>query len=93
MANSQLKPTYYIKASRMSRNSCCSHVSHYNGHIYQQCASSPILSYPLVASSMSDKQINKIQQIIHPRVIACKGFNRNLLKVLRYGEHELSGIV
>ena len=76
----------------MSRNLCCSHLSHYNGHIYQQCVSNPILSYPLVASSMSDKQIDKIQQIIHPQVIACKGFNRNWPKALRYGEHELSGL-
>ena len=43
------------KASRMSRNLCCSHLSHYNGHIYQQYVSNPILSYLLVSSSMSDK--------------------------------------
>ena len=41
---------------------------------------------------MSDKQINKIQKIIHPQVIAYKGFNRNWPKALRYGEHEFSGI-
>ena len=44
------------KANRMSRNLCCSHLSHHNGHTYQQCVSKPILSYPLVASSMSDKK-------------------------------------
>ena len=39
---------------------------------------------------MSDKQINKIRQIIHPQVIACKRFNRNWPKALRYGKYELS---
>ena len=41
---------------------------------------------------MSDKKIDKIQQIIHPQVIACKGFNHNRPKAIRYGEHEFSGI-
>ena len=82
----------YENARRISRNLCCSHLSHYNGHIYQQCVSNLILSYPLVASSMSDKKINKIQQIIHPQVIVYKGFNRNWPKALPYGKHELSGL-
>ena len=41
---------------------------------------------------MFDKQINKIQHIIHPQVIACKNFNRNWPKALKYGKHEFSGI-
>ena len=93
MANSQLKSKKLCeKAKRRSRNLWCSHISHYHGHTYHQWFSNPLISYSLVASSMSDKQINKIQQIIHPQVIACKDFNRNWTKALRYGEHELSGI-
>ena len=69
----------------MSRSLCCSHLSHHNGHTCQQSMSNSILLYPLVVSYMPDKQINKIQQIIHPQVIACKGFNRNRPNALRYG--------
>lgn len=52
----------------ISRNLWFSHLSHYHGHIYQQCVSNPILSYPIVALSMSDKQLNKVRKLYTPKL-------------------------
>ena len=60
---------------------------YYYAHIHQLCSIHPKLTYPLVASSMSNKQLKSIQSIIHPSVIASKGFNRNWPEGLRYGNH------
>ena len=65
---------------------------HYYGHIHQLCSINPKLTYPLVASSMSNKQLKSIQSIIHPSVIASKGFNRNWPEGLRYGNHNYCGL-
>ena len=64
----------------------------YYGHIHQLCSINPKLTYPLVASSMSNKQLKSIQSIIHPSVIASKEFNRNWPKRLRYGNHRYYGL-
>ena len=41
---------------------------------------------------MSNKQLKSIQSIIHPSVIASKGFNRNWPEGLRYGNHKYCGL-
>ena len=61
---------------------------HYYGNLYQQCSINPKLSYPLLASSLTDKQSDSIQKIIHSSVIAAKSFNRNWHIPLRYGKHK-----
>ena len=43
------------KANRISRKLTCCHMPHYYGHIHQMCSINPKLTYPLVASSMSNK--------------------------------------
>ena len=43
---------------------------------------------PLLASSLSDKKLYSIQKRINPSVIVAKGFNRNWLIPLRYGNHK-----
>ena len=63
----------------------------YYGHIYQLCSINPKLTYPLVSASMSNKQLKSIHSIIHPSVIASKGFNRNWSEGLRYGNHKYCG--
>ena len=75
------------KANSISKKLNCYHMPHYYGHIHQLCSINPKLTYPLVASSMSNKQLKSIQSIIYPSVIASKGFNRNWPEGLRYGNH------
>ena len=75
------------KVNNISRKLNCCHMPHYYGHIHQLCSINPKLTYPLVASSMSNKQLKSIQSIIYPSVIASKGFNRNWPEGLRYGNH------
>ena len=41
---------------------------------------------------MSNKQLKLISSIIHPSVIASKGFNRNWPEGLRYGNHKRCGL-
>ena len=65
---------------------------HYYAHIHQLCSINPKLTYPLVASSMSNKQLQSIHSIIHPSVIASKEFNRNWPEGLRYGNHHYCGL-
>ena len=65
---------------------------HYYAHIHQLCSINPKLTYPLVASSMSNTQLKSIQSIIHPSVIASKGFNRHWPEGLRYGNHKYCGL-
>ena len=49
-------------AKELSRKlSTCHMPSHY-GHLYQQCSTNPKRSYPLLASSLSDKQLDSIQK-------------------------------
>ena len=59
-------------AKDLSRKLSTCHMPHQYGHLYQQCSINPKLSYPLLASSLSDRQIESIQNIIHPSVIAAK---------------------
>ena len=61
-------------------------------HLYQECSINPKLFYPLLASLISDKQLDSIQKIIHPSVIVAKGFNRNWPKPLRHGKHNYCGL-
>ena len=56
------------------------------------CSINPKLTYPLFAFSMSNKQLKSIHSIIHPSVIAIKGFNRNWPEGLRYGNHKYNGL-
>ena len=63
------------KANNISRKLNCCHIPHYYGHIHQLCSINPKLTYPLVASSMSNKQLRSIQSIIHPSFNASKGFH------------------
>lgn len=65
------------KTKSLSRKISCNHIDHYYRHVYQQYVTNAELSYPLVASSMSNKKVNRIQKIIYPSVIACKGYNRH----------------
>ena len=64
-------------AKDISRKLSTCHIPHQYGHIYQQCSIDPKLSYPLLASFLTDKQIDSIHKLIHPLVIASKGLNRN----------------
>ena len=41
---------------------------------------------------MTNKQLESIHRIIHPSVIASKGFNRNWPEGLRYGNHKYCGL-
>ena len=62
------------------------------GYTYYQCSINSKLGYPLVATSLRNKQINSIQKVFHPAVIVCKGFNRKWPVVLRYGNTIYSGL-
>ena len=79
------------KANNISRTLNCCHMPYYYGHIHQLCSINPKLTYPLVSASMSNKQLKSIHSIIHPSVIASKGFNRNWSEGLRYGNHKYCG--
>ena len=65
---------------------------HYYGHIQQLCSINPKLTYSLVVSSMNNKLLKLIHSLIHPSVIASKGFNRNWPEGLRYGNHKYCGL-
>lgn len=41
---------------------------------------------------MDDQQLNKIQNKVHPEVIASKEFNRNWSHKIRYDWHKYSGL-
>ena len=80
------------KANKISRKLKCCHMTHYYGHIHQLCLINPKLTYPLVASSMSNKQLKSIYNIIHSSVIVSKGFTRNWPEGLRYSNHQYCGL-
>ena len=82
----------FAKVKKISRNLCYSHFSYCLGDTYQQYVSNSRLSYPLVASSRIDKEINEIQKIINPQIIVSKEFNRYWPTELRYGKHQCSGL-
>ena len=65
---------------------------HHYGHLNQQSSINPKLSYPLLASSLTDKQLDSIEKTIHPSVITAKGFNWNWYIPLRYGKHKYCGL-
>ena len=67
-------------------------MNYYYGHIKQLCSINPKLTYPLVASLMSNKQLKSIHSIIHPSVIVSKDFNRNWPEGLRYRNHQYCGL-
>ena len=79
-------------AKELSKKLRTYHMSHQHGHLYQQCSINPKLSYPLLASSLTDRQIESIHKIIHPSVIVAKGFNRNWPIPLQYGKHKYCGL-
>ena len=76
----------------LSKKLSTCHMPHHYGHLYQQYFINPKLSYPLLTSSPTDKKLDSIQKIIHPSVIAAKGFNRNWPIPLRYGKHKYCGL-
>ena len=45
---------------------------YYLSHTYYQCSINPKLDYPLVASLLSNNQLEYIQTIIHSSVITAK---------------------
>ena len=47
---------------------------------------------PLLAYSLTDKQLDSIQKLIHPPMISSKGFNRNWPIQLRYWKHKHCGL-
>ena len=65
---------------------------HHYCHLYQQCSINPKLSYPLLASSLTNKQLDSIHKTIYPSVIAAKGFNRNWPIPLQYRKHKYCGL-
>ena len=79
-------------AKELSKKLSTCHMPPQYGYLYQECSINLKLSYPLLASSLSDKQLDSIQKIIHPSVIAAKGFNRNWPTPLRYGKHNYCGL-
>ena len=68
------------------------HITHYYGYIYQIFSIIPNLSYPLVLSSLSNKQLKSIHRIIHPSIIASKEFNQHWPEALRYGFHKFCSL-
>ena len=80
------------KANRISRKLICCHMPHYYGHIHQLCSINPKVTYPLVASSMTNTQLESIHRLIHPSVISSKCFNRNWPEGLLYGNHKYYGL-
>ena len=60
------------KANKISGKLNCCHMPHYYGHVHQLCSINAKLTYPLVASSMNNKQLKSIHSFIHPSVIASK---------------------
>ena len=57
------------------------------GHTFYQCSIHSKLGYPLVSTSLRNKQINSIQKVFHPVAIASKGFNRKWPVALRCGNN------
>ena len=80
------------KANKISGKLNCCHMPHYYGHVHQLCSINAKLTYPLVASSMNNKQLKSIHSFIHPSVIVSKWFNRNWPEGLRYGNHKYWGL-
>ena len=80
------------KANRISRKLNCCHMSHFYGHIHQLCSINSKLTYPLVTSSMNNKQLKSIHSLVHLSIIASKGFNHNWPEGLRYGNHTYCGL-
>lgn len=82
----QLKQQEAIKnsAKALSKKSVTCHLNHCATCMYQAYFINPKLSYPLVASSLSEKQLHDIQRIIHSIVISSKGFNNHWSVDLRY---------
>ena len=67
-------------------------MSHYYSHVYNNCSIIPRITYPLAATSLSNKQFKKLHASLYPTVIASKGFNRHFPTPLRYGSHKYSGL-
>ena len=57
------------KANKISRKLNCCHIPYYYGHIYQLCSINPKLTYPLVTSSLNNKQLKSIHSIIDTELI------------------------
>ena len=57
-------------AEKTSRKLTIIHLTHYMGHTYYQCLINSKLGYPLVSTSLRNKQINSIYKVFHPTVIA-----------------------
>ena len=92
MKNNMPNYNFEKEANKISRKFNCYHMPHYYGHIHQLCFINPKLTYPLIASSMNNKQFKSIHSLIHPSVIASKGFNCNWPGGLRYGNHKYCGL-
>ena len=84
--------SFSAEAKIMSKKLVTCHLTHYAAHMPQTCSIKSKLFYPLIASSLSDKQLNSIQDLIHPTVISSKGFNKYWPVALRYRIYEYSGL-
>ena len=73
-------------AVKICRNSTTIYSTHYMGHTYYQCSINSKVEYTVVASSLRNKQINSVQKVFHPAVIASKRFNGKRYVALRYGK-------
>ena len=80
------------KANKLSRKLNCCRMSHYYAHIHELFSVNPKLTYPLVSSSLNNKQLQSIHSIIHPSVITSKFFNNNWPEGLGYGTHKFCGL-
>ena len=67
-------------------------MSHYYSYVYNNCSIIPQITYPLAATFLTSKQLQKLHAALYPAVIASKGFNSHLPNQLRYGSHKYSGL-
>ena len=54
------------KANKIIRKLSYCHMPHCYGHIHQLCSINPKLTYPLITSSINNKQLKSIHSLIHP---------------------------
>ena len=63
------------KTEQSARKLSNTHMSHYYSHVYNNCSIIPRITYPLAATSLSNKKFKKLHSSLYPTVIAIKGFN------------------
>ena len=80
------------ESKKISRKLNCCHMTQYCGLLHQLCSINPKLTYPLVTSSLNNKQLKSIHSIILPFFLERKGFNRNWPDGFRYENHQYCGL-